>query len=354
MTAHCRRARRATLVVASVLAVGVLAWVLAGCSSGTTSAGTSAGSTSSALTPAATSTADDHASGGQPQGGPAGSADTSTIKRKYSNVAYATKSSAEKLDLYLPNTGSGPFPLIISIHGGAFMMGDKVDGQLTPMLAGLDRGYAVASINYRFSNEAKFPAQINDVKAAIRFLRANATKYHLDPDKFAVWGGSAGGYLAALAGTSGGVSTLQDGSLGNATVSDKVQAVVDWFGPIDFATMDAQFQESGTGPANHNAANSPESQLLGAALPTVPGKVKASDPTTYISADDPPFLIEHGNKDANVPVQQSQNFASALKKVLGANDVTLKILPGAAHMDPAFDTTANVKLVLDWLDAHLK
>ena len=207
-------------------------------------------------------------------------------------------SAAEKLDIYLPSTGSAPYPVIISVHGGAFLMGDKADGQLTPMLAGLERGYAVVSVNYRLSGEAKFPAAVNDVKAAIRFLRANASKYGLDPQKFAVWGGSAGGNLAAMAGTSAGVDSLSDPSLGNASQSDAVQAVVDWFGPIDFATMDSQLETSGAGPANHGAADSPESQYLGAPLASVPEEVKAADPATYISPDDPPFLIEHGTADA--------------------------------------------------------
>jgi acetyl esterase/lipase len=293
--------------------------------------------------------------GGADDGGamPGGGADTSAVRTKYLDVAYATQSPAEKLDIYLPNSGTGPFPVILSIHGGAFLMGDKADGQLTPMLAGLDRGYAVVSVNYRLSGEATFPAAINDVKAAVRFLRANAAKYDLDSSRIAAWGGSAGGNLASLLGTSGGVAALSDASLGDASQSDEVQAVVDWFGPIAFLQMDPQFEASGAGPANHDAADSPESQYLGAALPTVPDKVAAADPTTYITTDDPPFLIEHGDLDANVPVEQSQDFAAALARVLGADSVTLKILPGAAHADPAFQTPANVELVLDWLDARL-
>lgn len=292
-------------------------------------------------------------SGQGPQGGMAG-ADTSSIETKYLDLPYADASASQKLDIYLPNTGSGPFPVIVSIHGGAFLMGDKADGQLTPMLAGLDRGYAVVSINYRLSPEAKFPAQVNDVKAAIRFIRANAAEYNLDPGKIAAWGGSAGGYLAAMLGTTGGVTDLEDMSMGNSDQSSSVQAVVDWFGPISFLAMDEQYTASGTGPANHNAADSPESQLLGSALTEVPELVQASDPTTYITADDPPFLIEHGTEDANVPVEQSISFADALTKVLGAENVTLKLLEGAGHADPQFTTTENVNLVLDWLDAHLK
>ena len=157
-----------------------------------------------------------------------------------------------------------------------------------------------------------------------------------------------------MVGTSAGVKAFEDASLGSASQSDAVQAVIDWFGPIDFGTMDAQFEKSGSGPANHGAASSPESRYLGAALASVPERVKASDPTTYISAEAPPFLIEHGTADSNVPVEQSKEFAAALTKVLGSDKVTIKLLPGAGHMDPAFMTQENIGYCLDWLDAHLK
>ena len=153
--------------------------------------------------------------------------------------------------------GNGPFPLIINVHGGGFMMGDKSNPPATDEF--LANGYAVASVDYRLSGEAKAPAQIQDVKAAVRFLRANAGKYKLNPDKFAGFGGSAGGSLVALLGTSCGVAALEGADLGNADQSSCVQAVVDWFGPTDFLQMDKQF--AGTScPVNHDAADSPESQ----------------------------------------------------------------------------------------------
>ena len=140
----------------------------------------------------------------------------------------------QKLDLYLPQ-GDGPFPLIVNVHGGGFMMGDKSDPPSQPAIAQfLANGYAVASIGYRLSAEAKAPAQIQDVKAAVRWLRANAAKYNLNPDKFAGFGGSAGGSLVALLGTSCGVAELEGADLGNSDQSSCVQAVVDWFGPTDF------------------------------------------------------------------------------------------------------------------------
>lgn len=128
--------------------------------------------------------------------------DTSHIARKWLDLAYASASPAQKLDIYLPDAGDGPFPVIMAVHGGAFMGGDKADMQLKPMLEGLARQYAVVSINYRLSGESLFPAQIHDVKTAIRWVKANARRYALDGSRIALWGGSAGGHLSALAGTS--------------------------------------------------------------------------------------------------------------------------------------------------------
>jgi acetyl esterase/lipase len=281
-------------------------------------------------------------------------AETNWINTKYLNLAYASKSPTQKLDIYLPNEGVGPFPVIISIHGGAFKFGDKADGQLTPMLEGLKHGYAVVGVNYRLSGEALYPAQINDIKAAIRFLRANASEYNLDKGKFATWGGSAGGNLSAMAGTSGDVKELEDLSLGNAGESSRVQAVVDWFGPIDFLQMDPQFIASGKGKADHSEAGSPESMLLGQKITNVPELVKLANPTTYISADDPPFLIQHGTEDMMVPTQQSENFAAALQKFTGNEKVTLTLLQGANHGGKQFEDASNLKIVFEFLDKSLK
>lgn len=152
------------------------------------------------------------------------------------------------MDIYLPNS-KGPYPVVIWIHGSGFESGDKSGNESKPAKEALLRGYAVVSINYRLSKDAKFPAQINDVKAAIRFLRANAKEYNLNPDKTAVWWNSGGGGLAALAGTSGNVEELQNNSLGYSNVSDQVQAVVDQKGPINFNTMLPELQND-TGQNN--------------------------------------------------------------------------------------------------------
>ncbi len=196
-------------------------------------------------------------------------ADTSHIKKKYFDIAYAPLSPAQKLDIYLPDEGDGPFPIIVSIHGGAFMGCDKADMQVMPMLAGHQRGYAVVAINYRLSGEAKFPALVQDAKAAVRWIRANAAQFGLDPDRIAAWGGSAGGYQASMLGVTAGVPELEDLSLGNPNQPCDIQAAVVWFGP-----------------------------------------------TSCIWPNAPPFFIQHGTRDTMVPALQAVNSAAKLENVI--------------------------------------
>lgn len=283
--------------------------------------------------------------------------ETSLSKRNFLDIPYATLSLAQKLDIYLPDEGEGPFPVILSIHGGAFMGCDKSDAQVKPMLEGLKRNYAVVAVNYRLSWEAIFPALVQDAKAAVRWVRANARQYHFDPDKIAAWGGSAGGYQSSMLGTSAGIPELEDLSLGNPNQSSTIQAVVSWYGPTDFLKMDGYLSESGLLPPpgfRHSEADLPESLLLGQLITEVPEKVKAANPETYIRPGAPPFLLQHGVKDPVVPVQHSIEFAAKLKQVLGEDKVELDLIEGAEHADPRFETPENVKRVLDFLDKHLK
>jgi acetyl esterase/lipase len=284
-------------------------------------------------------------------------ANTDYVKRKFLDIPYATISQAQKLDIYLPDEGNGPFPVIVSIHGGAFMGCDKADAQVMPMLEGLKRGYAVVAVNYRLSWEAKFPALVQDVKATVRWIRANAPSYHFDPGKIAAWGGSAGGYLSSMLGTSAGIPELEDLSMGNPDQPSHIQAVVDWFGPTDFFKMDELLIQSGLAPQEdqrHSGENSPESLLLREKITEIPEKVKAANPETYIRPGAPPFLIQHGMKDPVVPVQQSIELARKLITVLGEDRVILDLLEEAQHADPIFETQENVEKVFGFLDKHLK
>jgi acetyl esterase/lipase len=269
----------------------------------------------------------------------------------FTNVAYATTSTTQTMDIYMPS-GVGPFPVVVLIHGGAFMMGSKSD-ESANCAALTSQGYVAVSINYRLSGEAKFPAQIQDCKAAVRFIRANATKYKINPDKIGSWGASAGGNLASMLGTSSGINELEGASLGNATFSSKVTATVDWFGPINFLTMDAEATTLGF-TITTNSSTSPESKLMGAAVQTIPDQVAKANPTTYISSDDAAFLIQVGSLDRNIPYTQSQNFSTALKSVLGDGKVTFELISGAAHGGTQFTTTTNISKVIAFFDKYLK
>lgn len=276
------------------------------------------------------------------------------MKSTAHDLSYASQSTAQKLDIYLPSTGNAPFPLVIFIHGGAFLYGDKANVEGHTFL--LEMGYAVASINYRLSEEAKFPTLIRDAKAAVRWLRANASEYGLDPERFAAWGSSAGGYLVAMLGTTSGVAEFEDATLGNSNFSSRVQAVVDWFGPTDFLKMDEQLAEGGFEASfqTHSNMDSPESLLLGGPILENPELVKAANPATYVTSDCPPFLIEHGTADSIVPCQQSQLLYDTLLPVLGPEKVTLHYLAGVGHGGPEFISSENMELVLEFLAKHLK
>ena len=346
-------APRSTLPVAlGTLALAVIVAACSGAASSAASATASPAAQSTAAPAASASTAAPPAvpSGGRP-GSPGGAA--AGPAATYSNVAYASTSSSQVLDIWMPDGATAPVPLVIFVHGGAFMGGDKSmeGGNVASVLAA---GYAAASLNYRLSGEALFPAAVQDVKAAVRFLRANAAQYGLDPDRFAAWGESAGGNLVAMIGTTGDQATvLDDPSLGNAGVSSAVQAVVDLYGPTDFLQMDAQFASAPPAACNgqvqaHDPADSPESAYLGAAIQTVPDQAAAANPITYIATAKtlPVFLIAHGDSDCLVPNQQSQILHEALQAA-GATS-TFNLVQGAGHGDQAI-TTSQTPIALEML-----
>jgi len=237
------------------------------------------------------------------------------------DLAYVTNGhERQRLDLYLPPV-EHRVPLIIWIHGGAWLAGNKEN----PVpLAYLNQGYAVASINYRLSQHARFPAQIQDCKAAVRWLRAHAARYQLAPRRFAAWGESAGAHLAALLGTAGDVNAFDVGT--HVDVSSRVQAVVDCFGPTDFLQMDAHRVPEGM---VHDAADSPESRLVGGPIQDHPDEVARANPVTYVTPDDAPFLIIHGNRDPLVPHHQSELLEAALKAA--GVPVTFYTVSGGGH-----------------------
>jgi acetyl esterase/lipase len=251
--------------------------------------------------------------------------------------------TALRLDLFRPETSGEPLPLIVWVHGGGWRNGSKEGGQAIPFSG---RGYAVASINYRLTDVAPFPAQIEDCRAAIRWLRANASKYNIDPRRVGVWGASAGGHLAALLGTSGDV-TGWDKVGGNEDQSARVQAVCDFFGPANFLVENM--------PGRARTADSPVGRLLGGPVDERKEEARQASPLTYISADDPPFLIVHGDQDKTVAIAQSEMLAEALKKAgVDATFVTVKNGGHGFRTESDPDPTKIREMVLAFFDRQLK
>lgn len=242
------------------------------------------------------------------------------IDFRKSNVVYCTMAGDEQLaDIYTPPHALNPAPLLIYIHGGGLQHGDKRTGSgIVELPALFNAGFVIASINYRLAPEFPMPAMVEDSKCAVRFFRANATRFNIDPDRIGVWGSSAGGYLSAMLGTSGETTQFDVGDyLGT---SSRVQAVVDMFGPTDFVTMSLEAES-----AKHLEFN----DLVFSTSDLTNPIFTQSSAVTYVSPDDPPFLILHGDMDKDIPVAQAYELYNLLKAA-GA-DAQLVVVAGGGH-----------------------
>jgi acetyl esterase/lipase len=287
-------------------------------------------------------------------------------------------SNGHKLDLYIPGGTTARWPVVIWTGGSAWMAdtGKRtaagIAGQLNPA------GYAVAGVSIRSSSQVQFPGQLHDIKAAIRWLRANAAKYNLDPERIAIMGDSSGGWTAAMAALTGDAPALE-GTVGTAGPSSRVQAAVAFYPPTDFLVMDAWAIRKCGQPGCHDDATSPESRLVGCAIQTCPEKVQAANPVRHVTAADPPMMILHGGSDPLVPHNQGEQLYMALNKA--CLDAVFISLPKAGHgpwnaflTDDAIREAATVrstsaagctvtnptpstpswKTVIEFLDKHMK
>lgn len=258
------------------------------------------------------------------------------------NIPYAaTDNPRQRLDLYLPKKPANPkpLPIVVYVHGGAWQNGDRRGGLgiVGPLVETGE--YAGASLGYRLSGEAIWPAQIHDCKAAIRWLKTNAKKYNLDPDRIGVAGTSAGGHLVAMLGTSGDVAALEGTVGGLLNVDSRVHCVVDEFGPTDLLSM------RGT----HDNGDSPESKLVGGAIQENAEVARAASPITYVTKEDPPIMMIHGTKDPLVPFQQSELLFASLKK--NGVESILVAVEGAGHGN--FGTKEVPSRMKQFFDKHL-
>ncbi|MDR2675843.1 MAG: alpha/beta hydrolase [Opitutaceae bacterium] len=260
---------------------------------------------------------------------------------RHNDLVYGEASGqALLLNLSVPKAAKNP-PLVVYIHGGSWRAGTY---KKCPVDFLAKEGFAVASIEYRFSKVAPFPAQIHDCKGAIRWLRANAKKYGCDAEKIGVAGASAGGHLATLLGTSGGVADLEGDVGGNTGQSSRVAAVVDYYGPVDFVL-------AGKTQPSRNTPESGTYQLLQGAPSANPEKARRAGSVTYISPDDPPLLILHGDADQTVLLNQSEAIRDAYKNA--GLPVELIVLPGARHGGKQFNTPEIRARITAFFRQHL-
>lgn len=241
------------------------------------------------------------------------------------NLVYAEDGGKKlQLDIYKPKEQKEPY-LIVWVHGGAWHSGSKEN----PTLGLLPYGYALASVDFHASTEKPFPANVHDIKAAIRFLRANAKKYAYNADKIIIWGASSGGHLAALIATTNNNPTLE-GNLGNyLEISSSVQACLDFYGPTNFLTILNQ-----STPHGLNVRLPALAILLGKPLEQSIEMAKLASPFYQVDATDPPIFIVHGEQDNQVPINQSIELLSVYKKLnLKAQ---IEFVPNAGHTDPVY------------------
>lgn len=287
-------------------------------------------------------------------------AETGFINRKFLDIPYAPGGERRLLDIYLPNEGDGPFPVIIDIFGGGWYFGQKSSHKLEPALALLRRGFAVVSINYSLSYQQKFPIQIQEVKASIRYIRKHAAEYKLDGSRIALLGESAGAHYAALTATSSAAGELVDPEWPNQDVSDEVQAVIAVYCPVDLGMMEELFsvEEQAMGIKTvieeYGEPDSMEAVLLGGPAKSVPDMVKLANPLTYLNAKCPPFLFLHGSEDQVVPILGSMWFAAKIMEATSIDNVKYQVVKGAHHDIHDFEYDWIYDLEAEFLKEKMK
>lgn len=289
-------------------------------------------------------------------GGMFGGSTANAVPATESDVAYASGSSSQVLNVYIPETeADGTYPVIVLVHGGGFAMETQNESLIQPVISkALEKGYAVVSVDYRKSSEAVFPAALSDVKASVRWVRANADKYGFDPENITIWGESAGAYLADMVALTPEVEALNGDVTENLEYSSAVRHVVSFYAPVEFYTMDEEFVALGmSGSANHSQASSFESAFLGQALDVDKDKTYTTYWGTYTDQLPEGFAlkawIQAGTSDQNVPCTQSTNLAERLANVIGSESIQYSLIDGAGHMDSAFYTDENLDAVFAFI-----
>ena len=277
-------------------------------------------------------------------------ADISHMKNRRLDLRYGDEHPRQVFDIYYPEEGEGPFPVLLHMHGGGFAMGDKRDFHIAELLDCVKHGYAFASCNYRRSGDAPFPDAVLDCRRFVDYLHKNAAELNIDDSRICAFGGSAGGNLSALFAMNIGHFCGESGE-----VDASVACAIDWFGPTAFEKMDDQARENGISLADHDEPHSPESKYIGAPIQQAdPAVLAAANPITYVNDSMCPMLMQHGTADVLVPFAQSELLYKAIEEKLGEGRVHFLPLEGAGHDGPEFKSEENMAIVYAFLDKYLK
>ena len=276
--------------------------------------------------------------------------DVSNIRRKFLNCQYG-EDPRQALDIYLPNEGIGPFPVVLYAHGGAWQRGQKDDVQVDPFIEGVNRGYAVVSIGYRLVPDVRYPENMFDIKYAMRWIAENADSYMLDTSRTALCGSSAGAHLVMMTAFTQGQIAFGDMP---GTPTCNVLAIVNQFGPTDFAKIHPHYDESGFPRIPIPGAPNPIDIMIGCRAEQIPNLLRFYNPIDCVHPGVPPMLLQHGRRDPMVPYQQAVEMYEKIIKLTGSDKTELDISEDFLHADPGYAQPESLNRIFGFLDKHLK
>lgn len=287
--------------------------------------------------------------------------DPSQFKRHWLDVAYGDD-PRQNMDIWLPDEGDGPFPLIVFTHGGGWVGGDKREDTMPGAFKVMSQGYALACVNYRLAPDVVWPAPLEDVRCAIRFLRAHAQDYRLKTDKIAAWGNSAGAHINNMIAALGGRPIMKGKEMGYPEVDDSIQCLVSLYGPSDMYQIDLcnRLPESAiadatggteTAPGRGEGMVFPHNLIMGFKNSRNPAAASFGGPINFVTADFPPAFLMHGIKDPIVPYTQSVSFMNKINETCHEERCTTKLFEDAVHGDPVMKTDEVVNEILDFIDS---
>ncbi|MCL2227647.1 MAG: alpha/beta hydrolase [Oscillospiraceae bacterium] len=276
--------------------------------------------------------------------------DVSRIQRKFLNCKYGDDPK-QALDIYLPNEGAGPFPIVFYAHGGAWQRGRKDDAQVVPFMDGVKRGYAVVSIGYRLVPDVRYPDNMFDIKAALRWVARNAGPHMLDPTRTALCGSSAGAHLIMMAAFTQGQVVFGDIP---GEPACRILAIVEQFGPTDFIKIHTHYDESGFPRVHVPGTPSAIDAMIGTYAESIPNMLRFYNPTDCVHPDVPPILLQHGKRDPMIPYQQAIELCEKVNKVAGEGKAELDLSEDFMHADPGYAAPESVNRIYGFIDKHLK